>query len=131
MREGGKTVGSDMRGPDPALLYPVRAEVDTFEQDGLIVLEYPKDFNRFERFLHRFLGGPTTIKRPLDDVGSFLWEMSDGTHSLLEIYKAEQGRFHERVEPLDKIVGGLLEILLKLGLMRLELRSRCGGKKGR
>ena len=78
MREGGKPAGDEMSGPDPAQLYPVRAEVDTYKRDGLIVLEYPKDFNRVERFMHRFLGGPTTIKRPRDEVGSLLWEMSDG-----------------------------------------------------
>ena len=70
--------------------------------------------------------GPGTIKRPLDGVGTLLWELSDGEHSLLEIYLSEQERFHESVEPVDKVVGGLLEMMLKLGLLRLEFNP--GGK---
>lgn len=113
-------------GPDPAWIYPVRSPVDWLRRDGRIVLEYPKNLNRLERVLNRVLKGPENIRRPLDDVGTLLWEMSDGDHSLLEIYIAEQERFHERVEPVDRVVGGLLETMLKLGLMRLEFHP--GGK---
>ncbi|MGA1821131.1 MAG: hypothetical protein ACMUIG_01230 [Thermoplasmatota archaeon] len=125
------------KGPDPRWIYPVRAEVKWKKRKGLITLQYPKDFNRFERFLHRFLGGPADIKRPLDEVGTLLWEMSDGKHSLLEIYMEEQERFHERVEPVDKVVGGLLEIMLSLHLMTLdyrppeEIKKKKSEKKGR
>lgn len=125
------------KGPDPRWIYPVRAEVKSKRRKGLIILEYPKDFNRFERFLHKFLGGPGDIIRPLDEVGTLLWDMSDGKHSLLEIYLEEQERFHERVEPVDKVVGGLLEIMLSLHLMTLDYRppedieKKRGGKKGK
>ena len=95
-------------------------------RDEIIVLEYPKNLNRFERGLKRILGGPDKIKRPLDGVGTLLWEMSDGETSLLEIFIHEQERFKERVEPVDKVVGGLLETMIKLGLMRLEFHP--GGK---
>jgi hypothetical protein len=111
------------KGPDPKMIYPVRSEVRTEDRDGLVVLIYPKDFNRFERKLHSFLGGPPDIKRPLDEVGTMLWRMSDGTNSLLEIYTAEQDAFKERVEPVDRVVGGLLETMLSLGLMRLDYRG--------
>lgn len=115
------------KGPDPAKIYPVHAEVGVEERDGKIVLVYPKDFSRFERKLHSLLGGPSDIKRPLDDVGTLLWRMSDGTNNLVAIYVAEQEAFKERVEPVDKVVGGLLETMLKLGLMNLEYRD--GGRK--
>ncbi len=62
------------------------------------------------------------IKRPLDDIGTLLWKMSDGGTNLLEIYLRQQEEFHERVEPVDKVVGGLLETLLTLGLMELDYR---------
>lgn len=116
------------KGPDPRFIFPVRSEVEWTYREKIIVLEYPKNFSRMERTLNRVLKGPENIKRPLDDVGTLLWELSDGEHSLVEIYLREQERFHERVEPVDKVVGGLLETMLKLGLMRLEYHP--GGKKG-
>ncbi|MBN1390355.1 MAG: PqqD family peptide modification chaperone [Candidatus Thermoplasmatota archaeon] len=108
------------KGPNPRSLFPVRSEVEWFYRDGRVVLEYPKNFNRLERQLHKVLKGPKNIRRPLDEVGTLLWEMSDGEHSLVEIYLEQQKRFHERVEPVDKVVGGLLETMLELGLMRLH-----------
>jgi len=111
------------RGPDPRKIYPVRTPVRTEERDGNLVLIYPKDFSLIERKLHSFIGGPKEIRRPLDEVGSLLWRMADGKHDLLTIYLAEQKAFNERVEPVDKVVGGLLETMLKLGLMTLEFRD--------
>ncbi|MCU0799685.1 MAG: hypothetical protein MUC62_08445 [Candidatus Thermoplasmatota archaeon] len=117
------------KGPDPAGIYPIRSDVRWSMRGDCVVLEYPKNLNRFERFLKRFLGGPDDIKRPLDKVGTMLWSLSDGEHSLLEIYLAEQEAFKERVEPVDRVVGGLLESMLALGLMRLS--STKGGRTGK
>jgi hypothetical protein len=114
------------KGPDPKWIYPVRADVRTEERDGLVVLVYPKDFSLFERKLRSILGGPEDIRRPLDEVGTLLWRMADGTNDLVSIYMAEQEAFHERVEPVDKVVGGLLQTMLALGLMRLEYRTEDG-----
>ncbi|MFW3145730.1 MAG: hypothetical protein ACMUIE_02835 [Thermoplasmatota archaeon] len=118
------------KGPDPRYIFPIRSEVDWTYRESLIVLEYPKNFNRMERALNKVLKGPENIKRPLDNVGTLLWELSDGDHSLLEIYIREQERFHERVEPVDKVVGGLLETMLKLGLMRLEYHPEGQKRSG-
>jgi hypothetical protein len=114
------------RGPNPAWIYPVRSPVDWSYRGERIVLVYPKNLNRFERALKKFIGGPDDIMRPLDEVGTLLWEMSDGEHSLLEIFISQQKRYREKVEPVDKVVGGLLETMLKLGLIRLEFHP--GGK---
>jgi hypothetical protein len=115
------------KGPDPRSIYPERSELEWFYRDGKVVLKYPKNFNRMEKALHRVLKGPEDILRPLDEVGTLLWEMSNGENNLLDIYRKAQDMFHERVEPVDKVVGGLLEIMLKLGLLRLDYRP--GGKK--
>jgi hypothetical protein len=117
------------KGPDPRTIFPIRSEVEWFYRDGKVVLEYPKNFNKLEERLHKIIKGPETIKRPLDEVGTLLWEMSDGDHDLVDIYLAQQERFHERVEPVDKVVGGLLETMLKLGL--LELDYRPDGKRSK
>ncbi|MDG6223895.1 MAG: hypothetical protein QCI82_00100 [Candidatus Thermoplasmatota archaeon] len=127
MGDEGKALDSGKRrGPDPRGIYPIRQNVRWVERKGIIVLIYPKDFSALERRLHSLLGGPTEIRRPLDDVGTMLWRLSDGDHDLLSIYLAEQKSFGERVEPVDKVVGGLLETMLKLGLMRLEYRDPNG-----
>jgi len=119
----GKVMDSPTyRGPDPRSIFPIRSPVEWFYRDGNIVLKYPKNFNRMEKAIHRVLKGPEDIMRPLDPVGTLLWEMSDGEHDLLDIYRSATERFHERVEPVDKVVGGLLEAMLKLGLMTLEHR---------
>ena len=117
------------QGPDPRYIYPVRSEVEWFYRDKVIVLEYPKNFNKLERKLHRVLKGPENIKRPLDEVGTLLWELSDGDHNLVQIYISQQERFHERVEPVDKVVGGLLETMLKLGLLKLDYRPDGSSKR--
>lgn len=117
------------KGPDPRLIFPIRSEVSWSYRDGRIVLQYPKNFNWLERQLHKVLKGPEDIRRPLDGIGTLLWEMSDGEHNLVEIYLAQQERFHERAEPVDKVVGGLLETMLGLGLMRLDYRE-CNGEGG-
>ncbi|MCK5774454.1 MAG: hypothetical protein KAH57_11750 [Thermoplasmata archaeon] len=123
MTEKKKMMDSPRRkGPDPRWIYPIRADVKCSHRDGIVVLEYPKSFSPLERKLHGILGGPTKIKRPLDDIGTLLWEMADGGTNLLEIYLRQQEEFHERVEPVDKVVGGLLETLLTLGLMELDYK---------
>lgn len=111
------------RGPDPRKIFPIRAPVRTEDRNGRTVLVYPKDFSLFERKLHSIIGGPDVIRRPLDDIGTMLWNMADGETDLMTIYLAEQEAFDERVEPVDRVVGGLLETMLKLGLMRLEYRD--------
>ncbi|HDD59488.1 MAG: PqqD family protein [Thermoplasmata archaeon] len=110
-------------------IYPVRMPVKWYYRGERVVLEYPKNFTRFERFLHRYLGGPTTIKRPLDEVGSSIWILCDGEHSLAEIIYLVGERFKERVEPADKVVDSFIEILLKLNLIRLEKPKKKGAKK--
>ena len=131
MTEKKKMMDSPRRkGPDPRWIYPTRADVKCTYRDGIAVLEYPKSYSPLERKLHGILGGPMNIRRPLDDIGTLLWEMADGGTSLLEIYLKQQEEFHERVEPVDKVVGGLLETLLTLGLMELHYRPE-GEKKAR
>jgi hypothetical protein len=114
-------------GPDPKALFPIRSEVKWYQRGDIVVLEYPKNLTRMEKRINKLIKGPENIKRPLDEVGTLLWKLSDGEHSLLDIYMEEQETFHERVEPLDKVVGSLLETLLKLGLLRLDYRP--DGKK--
>lgn len=100
---------------------PLRNEdVEWIEEDGKIVLVYPKNFTRFERFLHRHIGGPENIRRPLDEKGAFIWRMCDGNHNIHDICKKTYKKFKEDIEPVVKRVWGFLEMLLRLNLIILN-----------
>ena len=102
------------------LSYPVwndSGEVKWSERDGLIVVEFPKNFSRFEKWLHRKIGGPTTIRRPLDKVGSEMWRLCDGKHTLLEICEIIGEKYTEEVEPVHKTVPTFISQLFMLGLV--------------
>lgn len=101
---------------------PIRnEEVKWEEENGRVVLIYPKNFSRLERFLHRHLGGPKNIRRPLDDKGTFIWKMCNGKHNVHEICNGSYKEFKEDIEPVVKRVWGFLEILLKLNLITIEV----------
>jgi hypothetical protein len=96
-------------------------DVEWVEEEGKVVLIYPKNFTRFEKLLHRHIGGPDNIRRPLDDKGTFIWRMCDGEHSVHEICQASYDEFHEDIEPVLRRVWGFLETLLSLNLISMEL----------
>lgn len=110
---------------DPAMqkvlrVYPVRYPVKWSHEGDRVVLTYPKDFTKFEHALHKRLGGPDVIRRPLDEKGSKIWERCDGRHTLQDICEEMDALFQEDIEPVLDRVWKFLELLLKLNLIRLE-----------
>jgi len=104
---------------------PVRnEEVNWEEEDGQIILIYPKNFTRFEGFLHRHLGGPDNIRRPLDKKGTFIWNMCDGEHNVDEICRATYKEFKEDIEPVLRRVWGFLQILHNLNLITFDVPEK-------
>lgn len=103
------------------MVYPVRNPVKWEREGERIVLIYKKDFTKFEKSLHKRLGGPDHIRRPLDKHGSKIWELCDGKHTLKEICDEMDALFREDIEPVLDRVWKFLEILLKLNLIRLEM----------
>lgn len=99
-------------------------EVNWIEDEGRVILIYPKNFTKFEKFLHRHIGGPDNIRRPLDDKGTFIWKMCDGKHNVHEICQATYNEFKEDIEPVLKRVWGFLEILLQLNLIAFEKQEK-------
>jgi hypothetical protein len=90
------------------------------EEGGKVVLIYPKNFTRFEKFLHKHLGGPGDIRRPLDDKGTFIWKMCDGNNNVHEICKDTHAKFKEDIEPVVRRVWGFLEKLIELNLVVID-----------
>lgn len=109
---------------------PKRNEaVEWVEEGEKVVLIYPKNFTRFERFLYKRIGGPDVIRRPMDDMGTYIWKMCDGEHNVHEICRATYSEFKEDIEPVLTRVWGFLETLLKLNLITIEKPEK--GKKGK
>lgn len=104
---------------------PIRNEaVKWEEEDGKIVLVYPKNFTRFEKFLHRRFGGPNDIRRPLDEKGTLIWKMCDGEHNIHEICQDLYKEFREDIEPVLRRVWGFLEILHNLNLITFDVPDK-------
>ena len=101
-------------------VYPMRNRVNWVNKNDVVTLVYPKDFSRFETWMHKRIGGPDLIKRPLDEVGSKIWLMCDGKHTLKEICTDLDEQYHEEIEPVLDRVWKFLEILLSSNLIRLS-----------
>jgi hypothetical protein len=106
-------------------------EVKWVEEEGLIVLIYPKNFTRFEKFLQKHVGGPKDIRRPLDDKGTFIWKMCDGDHSVHEICFDSHNKFKEDIEPVVRRVWGFLEKLIELNLITIEKEDKESDENGK
>lgn len=105
-------------------IYPIRNLLHWEIRDGIAVITYKKEFRAFERFLYKRIGGSKYIRRPLDEMGTRIWLLCDGRRDLAEICGIMDMEFKERIEPVFKRVWGLIEILIRIGLMRLESGPR-------
>ena len=79
-----------------------RRTVETWKVDpetGLIVVTHPKALGPVEARLARALRGSPTLNRQLDEFGSEIWLLCDGAHTVEEIARVLDARFHERFEP--------------------------------
>jgi hypothetical protein len=101
-------------------IYPVRNQVKWLKKDDQVVLIYPKDLSNFEAWLQKRIGGPEMIKRPMDDVGSKIWIMCDGKHTVNDICTELDEIYHEDIEPVLDRVSKFLEVLVKSNLIRLS-----------
>ena len=100
--------------------FPVRNPVKWRLENGRAVVIYSKNLTAVEKRMSAWLGGSEHVRRPMDEVGTEIWTMCDGHHSILDICKKMDERHHEKVEPVVKNVVGFLEILLKLNLVSLK-----------
>ena len=102
------------------LVYPKRAPVKWKIEDKKAVLIYKKNFTKIERGLHKIVGGPENIKRPLDEIGTDIWLLCDGEHNIADICTIMDNKYKEDIEPVFNRVWKFIEMLLKLHLLELE-----------
>jgi hypothetical protein len=98
---------------------PLRT-LDTWKEtqpDGLVVVTHAKNFGRLEGALARALKGSPVVNRRLDEFGSQIWLLCDGEHSVADIARALEDRFHERFEPAVPRTLKFITILAERGLV--------------
>ncbi len=95
----------------------VRWELAEGERAAVI---YPKHFGRFEGWLHKRIGGPDEIRRPLNRHTRLICLLCDGDHSVADIVQAVDDEYGEDIAPAGERVRLFLERLLDLHLLTLE-----------
>lgn len=98
---------------------PIRCNVKVEWKNGCAVLVYPKNLTRFERWLQKRIGGPLEIRRPLDPMGTEVWKLCNGEHTVATICEKMRNKFGEDIEPVYPRVIKFLLRLAELNLIRL------------
>lgn len=96
---------------------PVRANLKWRIDGEEAVVILKKNFTRFERFIQKFLKGPSYMRYRLDRLGTSIWQLCDGTHTVDEICTIMRERYQEEIEPVKKRVVLYLRMLLARGLI--------------
>jgi hypothetical protein len=84
---------------------------------GLVVVTHPKPFGRAEARMAKLLRGSPVVNRHLDEFGSQIWVLCDGEHTVAEIARALEERFHERFEPALPRTLKFIKLLAERGLV--------------
>ena len=92
-------------------LAPVRAAAWE-EVDDRVVVRRPAPARRGLRgLLDRLLHVLSVGRIRLDERGSFVWKLLDGTRSVQQVADAARKRFGEAVDPAEERVGRLVRLL--------------------
>ena len=73
-----------------------------------VILRIPKKFTRLERILARLFRAPREVRRPLDQMNSMLWELSNGQRTFEEVCEHMNAAFQEDIAPVvDRTAAGI------------------------
>ncbi len=104
-------------------LIPVRNIKWEKKEDGLITLFKPKfELTFLKKYVLPYLKKPY-FKIKLDHVGSFTWELCDGSLRVKEVAKNLKDKFGEDVEPLYDRLALFLKSLEKIHLICYKRES--------
>jgi len=112
-----------MKKKELLLKKPVRNPDESIKwksENGIIIITYPKNFGKIEKWLHDRIGGPEEVRRPLDRYTSYIWKLCDGENSIFDIINEFDNQFGEEVAPAIDRVQLFLEKLLELRLITLK-----------
>ncbi len=102
--------------------YPIRqVEYDT-NDNNLVVLIVPHTQNWFAR---KFLPKPKNSAKQiqLDEIGTFIWTLLDGNHSLQLICEKLEKKFNERVSPCRERTILFAQQLYKQKFIKIYLKN--------
>ena len=102
---------------------PVRTSDENIKweyENDIIIITYPKNFGKIEKWLHERIGGPEKVRRPLDRYTSHIWKLCDGEKTILDIITEFDKKFGEDVAPAIDRVQLFLEKLLEIRLITLK-----------
>ena len=91
-------------------------------RDEIVTLEI-ENKGLFNRLAQKFLKKPQVSFIHLDVMGSFIWQLSDGKLSIIEIGKLVQERFGEKANPLYERLSKYISILQSYGFLEEQKAS--------
>lgn len=102
----------------PEAVYPVRAPVPWVEEEGQLVVLLPKRLGPVARAVRALARGPAHLRVPLDEVGSRLFLLADGSRTAEGIAEALEREFGARAGPRERALS-FVATLARNGVLRL------------
>jgi len=100
---------------------PCRAEFVKWSEDGdgQVTLEIEnKGF--FNRIAQKLFKKPQVSYIHLDDMGSFVWPLADGTKTIIQIAPLVEEKFGEKAKPLYERLVKYFQILESYGFIKFN-----------
>lgn len=98
---------------------PVKATQGASEEGSTVVLLMPRYPTIAGKLVGKLFGRSTHIKVKLDDVGSAVWRLIDGTRNVRQIGEEIQSSFGEGAQPVFPRLEEFLGILARNRFIRL------------
>jgi len=99
---------------------PTRSDVDwEIDEDGMVTIIHEKLLGRLEGWIVKLFKAPSTLRRPLDEMNSYLWILMDGKNTLEQIIVSLDSRFSEKIDPVYERVTKSIHIFIDLGLAQI------------
>lgn len=109
------------KGKDNYLeLKPLRNEKIPWSKDGEQVTLEIENKGAWNRLFQKLLKKPRISYIHLDEIGSFVWPMSDGEKTIAEIGKDVKNRFGDKAEPLYERLAEYFRILESYNFISLN-----------
>ncbi len=103
--------------------YPVR-KCEFINNEGKITVLFKKEkLNFFEKLFSSGWGNKPQ-KIDLDEIGSFIWLLCDGTKTVEDIIKMAKNEFSDKIEPADQRVPLFINQMANTKLVQLFIKTK-------
>ncbi|MDD5503391.1 MAG: PqqD family protein [Candidatus Thermoplasmatota archaeon] len=101
-------------------MVPIKADLKWEDANGITVIYLKKNFSKFERTIHKVVGGPDTVRIPLDKYGTEVWALCDGKNTIKQICETMWEKYKEEMEGVQERIPKFLSLLRSRGLIYFE-----------